>query len=98
MRDTYILLWFICISAVGVLMTVYDKLSAVHNGKAQAVHKKRRVPERTLLLIGFLGAALPMLITMRCIRHKTQHKKFTVGLPLEILLQVGILIFYLLYL
>ena len=85
-----LLVYCICISAVGVIMTVHDKRAAIH--------KKRRVPERTLLLIGFLGAALPMLITMRCIRHKTQHKKFTVGLPLEILLQAGILIFYLLYL
>ena len=93
MRDTYILLWFICISAIGVLMTVYDKLAAVHNGKPQAKHKKRRVPERTLLLVGFLGAAAPMLFTMLCIRHKTRHKKFMVGLPLEMLLQTAILLF-----
>ncbi|MGN0571724.1 MAG: DUF1294 domain-containing protein [Candidatus Fimenecus sp.] len=95
MRDTFILLWFICISAVGVLMTVYDKLAAVHNGKGQTKHKKRRVPERTLLLIGFLGAAAPIFFTMLCIRHKTRHKKFTVGLPLEILLQAtAFLCFY----
>ena len=98
MRDTYILLWFICISAVGVLMTVYDKLAAVHNGKSQEKHKKRRVPERTLLLIGLLGAAAPMFLTMLCIRHKTRHKKFTVGLPLEVLLQAAILLCISLYL
>ena len=93
MRDTYILLWFICISAVGVLMTVYDKTVAIHNGKPQTKHKKRRVPERTLLLVGLFGAAAPMLFAMLCIRHKTRHKKFMVGLPLEMLLQTAILLF-----
>lgn len=98
MNETYILFWFICIAAVGVLMTVYDKLAAVHNGKSKEKHKKRRVPERTLLLIGLLGAAAPMLLTMLCIHHKTRHKKFTVGLPLEILLQAAVLLCISLYL
>lgn len=71
-------------------MTVYDKRAAQC--------KKRRVPERTLLTLGILGAALPMYVTMQIIRHKTQHKKFMWGLPAIILLQIGLLYFGLPYL
>ncbi len=83
--EWYILLvYLICISAVGVIMTVYDK--------SAARHKKRRVPERTLLFLGFLGAALPMFITMQIIRHKTKHAKFMIGLPVEFLLHATLVI------
>lgn len=83
------LVYFICISATGVIMTVYDK--------SAARHKKRRVPERTLLLIGFLGAALPMFITMQIIRHKTKHLQFMIGLPAEFLLHAALIIIILVW-
>ena len=68
-------------------MTVYDKYAAKH--------KKRRVPERTLLLVAACGAALPMFIVMQLIRHKTRHKKFMIGLPALFLIQAaGVLCFY----
>lgn len=85
-----LLVYCICISLVGVFMTIYDKRAAKR--------KKRRVPERTLLAIGFFGAALPMYITMRAIRHKTRHKKFMWGLPAIILLQIVLLYWWYSYL
>jgi len=90
MHTKYILLWFMFISAVGIVMTVYDKIAAKQ--------KKRRVRERTLLLIGFLGAALPMFLTMHIIRHKTRHKKFMIGLPVCFLLHGALIVCYLLIL
>ena len=78
---------FICIAATGCVMTVYDKYAARH--------KKRRVPERTLLLTAALGGALLMFIVMQLIRHKTKHPKFMIGLPALFLLQAaGVLCFY----
>lgn len=85
-----LLVYCICISAVGVFMTVYDKRAAQH--------KKRRVPERTLLTVGILGAALPMYLTMHIIRHKTRHKKFMWGLPAIIFVQMGLLYMWYTYL
>ncbi len=85
-----LLVYCICISAVGVIMTVHDKRAAIH--------KKRRVPERTLLTVGALGAALPMYLVMRCIRHKTRHKKFMWGLPALVLVQIGLLVLWYSYL
>lgn len=47
----------------------------------------RRVPEKTLLIISALGGSIAMLITMRAIRHKTQHMKFMIGIPAIIVAQ-----------
>lgn len=78
------LLFYLVIAVVSVILTVHDK-SAARKGAW-------RVPEATLMGIGFVGGALPMLITMKLIRHKTRHIKFMVGLPLEIILHVAIII------
>lgn len=87
MEGLVFFIWFILISAVSIIMTVYDKWAAKH--------KKRRVPERTLLSLGIVGGAAAMYLTMLLIRHKTRKKKFMVGLPLEMLLHVLIaLCFY----
>ena len=72
------------IGLVAVIITVADKKAAKKKGK------KRRVPEATLMLVGLFGGALPMYVTMRLIRHKTKHKKFMIGLPLEIALHAVI--------
>ena len=40
---------------------------------------------------GLLGAAGPMYLTMKKIRHKTKHKKFMLGLPAEVLLHLLII-------
>lgn len=75
--------WFALISLVGVVLTLYDKRIAGTG--------RHRVPETTLMTVGLLGAAGPMYLTMKKIRHKTRHKKFMIGLPAEILLHVLII-------
>lgn len=77
------LLLFVLISAIGAILTVYDK--------AAARRSSRRVPEATLMLFAVLGGALIMYIVMRVIRHKTRKSKFSVGLPIMIVLQTALL-------
>ncbi len=48
-----------------------------------------RIKESTLLLVSALGGSVAMLITMRRARHKTQHAKFMIGIPVIIILQVA---------
>ena len=67
------------ISLFAIIITVYDKNIAKKNEHAS--RKKRRVPEKTLLIIAAMGGSVAMYITMKKIRHKTQHKKFMVGIP-----------------
>lgn len=67
------------LSLLAVFLTLHDKRRARQHG--------RRIPERTLMLVGLAGGALAMYLTMRAIRHKTLHRKFMWGLPAEIALQ-----------
>lgn len=68
------------IASFSVVITVYDKHAARN--------RKRRIPERFLLFTAVCGGAIPMLITMKAINHKTQHNKFMLGLPAIILIHV----------
>ena len=76
----YCFYYLIIINLIAIIVTVSDK----HRAKK----KHWRIPEATLLLVSALGGSPAMLITMHIIRHKTQHKKFMVGIPVIIVLQV----------
>lgn len=82
-------LYLAVVSVISVVLTVYDK--------AAAKAGRWRVPEATLMTVGLFGGAAAEFIMMKLIRHKTKHKKFMIGLPLEIVLHIAVvaLIFYL---
>lgn len=73
-----VIVYIVAISVMAAILTILDKWKAKHN--------KWRIPENTLMIVGLLGGALAMYITMKTIRHKTLHKKFMIGLPTQILL------------
>ena len=50
--------------------------------KWKAQKSKWRTPESTLILFAAIGGALGAYAGMKCFRHKTQHKKFTILVPL----------------
>lgn len=79
------LIYFAVINLLASLLAVIDK--------QKARKEKWRIPEKTLMLFGFFGGAIGEYITMKIIRHKTQHNKFMIGLPLFILLHIAIVIF-----
>lgn len=79
----FALVYFAAVNLFSALITVYDKQCA----KA----KRRRISEDFLLTSALLGGALFEYITMKAIRHKTRHKKFMVGLPVMIFLQLAAL-------
>ena len=78
---------FLGISALSVIATVYDKIAA-------KCLPRNRVPEATLLLLAALGGSLSMYIAMQIIHHKTQHKKFMIGIPVILAVQVVLMILY----
>ena len=75
-----VIAYVLVVSLISVIITVFDKKIAGTG--------KRRIPEATLLLWSALGGSIAMYLTMHAIRHKTQHKKFMIGIPLIIVLQV----------
>lgn len=45
--------------------------------KQKAIKHQRRIPEKTLLLIGFLGGGPMGLFSQKLFHHKTKKKYFT---------------------
>ncbi len=77
-------IYFAIISVIAISVTAWDKLCAKRD--------MRRVPEKTLFIISSLGGSLFMYCTMQFIRHKTKHKRFMIGLPLMMILQIVIIV------
>ena len=75
-----VLIYLAAISLISVIVTVHDKRAAKK--------RKRRVPERDLLLLSIFGGSVAMYMTMQLIRHKTKHAKFMIGIPVIMLLQL----------
>ena len=75
----FLLVYLLIINALGFLLMLVDKYKAKKN--------KWRIPEKTLMLVAALGGSIGSLIGMYTVRHKTQHPKFTLGIPLILALQ-----------
>ena len=60
--------------------------------KLKAKRGKWRIPESMLLTLAVVGGSIGALLGMLVFRHKTKHKKFTIGVPLIIAAQVALLI------
>ena len=73
--------YFLLISLIAITATLLDKYRARRH--------KGRIPEATLLLLSALGGSAAMLITMRLIHHKTRKKKFMIGIPVILILQLA---------
>lgn len=72
--------YLIIISVIAAVITVYDKYAAKTG--------KYRIPEDALLLVSVLGGSAAMYAAMKLIRHKTRHKRFMIGIPVIIILQI----------
>ena len=79
----YLILYLILINAVGFVFMLTDKY------KAQT--KLRRTPEAVLMLVAVIGGSLGSLLGMYAVRHKTKHRKFSVGIPILLLIHCLIL-------
>jgi uncharacterized membrane protein YsdA (DUF1294 family) len=76
-----LILYFLTINALGFLLMLVDKHKARKN--------RWRIPEATLMGVAVLGGSIGSLIGMYTVRHKTKHLKFTIGIPLILILQLA---------
>ena len=59
--------------------------------KRKARKGKWRIPESTLLLFSFFGGSLGAFLGMQLFRHKTQHWKFKILVPLSLVLHIALM-------
>ena len=53
-----------------------------------------RIKESTLLLLAAVGGSVGALLGMQTFRHKTKHLQFTVGVPLILLVQIALAVWW----
>jgi len=75
-----LLIYFLIINAVGFVLMLADK--------RKAQKKLWRIPESTLLTVSAIGGSVGCLAGMYTFRHKTKHLKFTLGVPVILILQI----------
>ena len=80
-------LYLLTMNALGLLVMLADKRRAQKN--------RWRIPEATLMTIAALGGSLGSLMGMQLFRHKTRHRKFTLGIPAILLAQIALALFLL---
>lgn len=74
------LIYLILVNAFAALLMLADKV--------RAKKKLWRVPEAVLFITALLGGSLGIWAGMYLCRHKTRHRKFVLGIPLILIVQV----------
>ena len=64
--------------------------------KYNAKHRHFRIEEHTLLCLAVLGGAIGILLGMLIFRHKTKKKRFTIMVPLFLLIEALLYAWYIL--
>ena len=83
-----IIIYLVIINIIGFYIMWSDK--------RRAKWGKWRVPENTLFLITALGGGIGTIAGMYTFRHKTKKWKFTIGLPVILILEIILVIIFML--
>ena len=79
-------IYLVIINAYAFLLMLMDK--------QKARQRHRRIPESTLMTSAVLGGSIGALAGMYCCRHKTKHRKFTIGIPVILVIQLVAVFLY----
>jgi len=62
--------------------------------KKKARNGEYRISERTLWIVAVIGGGTGAYLGMKQFRHKTKHASFKWGLPVLMVIQLGLLVTY----
>ena len=79
-------IYLIVINILGFLVMGLDK----HKAKMA----ERRIPENTLFMFTILGGGVGTIVGMYVFHHKTKKMKFKVGMPLVLILELLIFVYF----
>ena len=77
--------YLVVINVIGFLYMGIDKWKAKKNAW--------RIPENTLFAITALGGGIGTIAGMYTFRHKTKKTRFTIGLPIILVLEIVLLVY-----
>lgn len=81
----YVIYYLVIINISALLLMKIDK---------SAARKRRsRISERSLFIIALLGASIGIVIGMYMFNHKTRKRRFKLGLPLILILQIVLILY-----
>ena len=83
----YLLYLLVFVNLYGFLIMWWDKRRSRQEGA-------RRVSEKMLFLVALCGGAVGCWAGMHLFRHKTKHRRFTIGFPLIIALQIAAVVYF----
>lgn len=75
----YIIIYLICINTAAFLIYGIDKSKAVKN--------RWRISEASLILVAVIGGSIGALAGMKVFHHKTRKRKFSLGVPVILIIQ-----------
>ena len=82
---TNIVMYLIIINIIGFFAMGIDKWKAKNNAW--------RIPENTLFVITALGGGIGTIAGMYTFRHKTKKARFTIGLPVILILEIILIVY-----
>ena len=77
-----LLYYLLAINVITLLVYIADKIKAKRH--------MWRIPESALLSLAIIGGSIGALIGIFVIRHKSQHPKFRIGVPIIFILQLTV--------
>ena len=82
----YLLSYLGIINLVGFFAMFLDKQKAKRG--------KWRIPEKTLFLLAVIGGSLGTTLGMHMFRHKTKHWYFKFGMPMILIIQFVLILYF----
>ena len=81
-------------TACAIYLMIFNLLGfcMMWRDKRKAQKDAWRTPERNFFLVSVIGGSLGCWVGMYVFRHKTQHIKFTVGIPAILLMQIALVL------
>lgn len=83
----YIIIYLMAINLINFMFFAVDKRNAIKN--------KWRIAESVLLGLSFIGGSIGGLLAMKICRHKTKKARFSIGLPVILLIHIIIILYIL---
>lgn len=79
---------------IGILLLNLITMIVYGVDKQKAIRGSWRVPEKTLIGLAVFGGSIGAFIGMHLFHHKTKKPKFYIGIPVILVLQAAVAVWY----